>query len=56
MKPPMIFEDDMIPQAQVNQTQWLHTPIPNRYKDRRNDNIRLKKKNNPNPMENAFLP
>jgi hypothetical protein len=46
----------MIPQAQVNQTQWLHTPIPNRYKDRRNDNIRLKKKNNPNPMENAFLP
>lgn len=49
----MVFEDDVIPQVQITQTQWLQA---NKGKERKNENIRLKKKNNPNPMDNAFLP
>lgn len=52
-KPPLVFQDDMIPQAQLNQTQWLHAPLSNRY---RNEHLRLKKKPNPTPMDRAVLP
>jgi hypothetical protein len=50
VKAPMVFEDEVIPQAQMNQTQRLHLPISNRYRERKNENVRLKKKNNPSPM------
>jgi hypothetical protein len=46
----MMFEDDVIPQAQMTHTQWLGVPLTTKGRDHRHDNIRLKRKNNPNPM------
>jgi len=48
----MVFEDEVIPQVQINQTQWLQHPLSNKFRggERKNDNIRLKRKGNPNPL------
>lgn len=56
VKSPMMFEDDVIPQAQIAETHWLGAALTHKGRDHRNDNIRLKRKNNPTPMDNAFLP
>lgn len=45
----MLFEDEMIPQAQITKTQWLQAPLSLK-KDKRNDNVRLKRKHNPTPL------
>lgn len=51
VKAPIVFEDEVIPQVQINQTQWLQHPLSNKYRgERKNDNIRLKRKGNPNPL------
>lgn len=54
VKPPLVFEDDMIPDAQLNPTQWMHSPLPQRFRGR-NESLRLKKKPNPAPMGHAVL-
>lgn len=54
VKPPLVFEDDMIPEAQLSPTQWLHAPMPHRFRGR-NESLRLKKKPNHAPMGNAVL-
>jgi hypothetical protein len=52
----MIFEEEIIPQAPITQTQWLQAPLTVKTKDRRNENIRFKRKANiVNPMEGAML-
>ena len=56
VKAPLVFEEEIIPQAPVTQTQWLQAPLSGRGKEKRQDNIRLKRKHNVNPLENAFLP
>jgi hypothetical protein len=56
VKSPMMFEDDVIPQAQITETHWLGAALTHKGRDHKNDNIRLKRKNNPTPMDNAFLP
>jgi hypothetical protein len=55
VKAPMVFEEEIIPQAQITQTQWLQAPLTMKVREKRPDNIRLKRKNNVNPLENAFL-
>ena len=32
----MVFEEEIIPQAQITQTQWLQAPLTVKTKDRRN--------------------
>jgi hypothetical protein len=32
----MVFEEEIIPQAQVTQTQWFQAPLTVKTKDRRN--------------------
>jgi hypothetical protein len=54
VKAPMVFEEEVIPQVQINQTQWLQASV--KCREKKMENIRLKRKNNVNPMENAFLP
>lgn len=46
----MMFEDEVIPQVQITQTQWLGAQLTVKGRDHKNENIRLKRKNNPNPM------
>jgi hypothetical protein len=50
----MVFEDEAIPQAQVTHTQWLQAPMSLK-RGKNNENIRLKRKHGPNPLENANL-
>lgn len=44
----------MIPQAHINEIQRVH--IPHIKRGKKNENIRLKRKNNPSPLENANFP
>jgi hypothetical protein len=55
VKAPMLFEEEIIPQAQITPTQWLQAPLTVKCKDKKNENIRMKRKTNVNPLENAFL-
>ncbi len=55
VKAAVLFEEE-IPQAQISQTQWLQAPLTVKGREKRTENIRLKRKNNVNPLENAFLP
>jgi hypothetical protein len=52
VKEAKIFDDELIPQAQINEPHFLQLPASLR-KDRRND-LRLKRKNNPSPMDTNF--
>ena len=49
VKAPVIFEEE-IPQAQITQTQWLQAPLTVKGRDKKTENIRLKRKNNVNPL------
>lgn len=51
VKSPMVFEDELIPEAPVTQTQWFHAPLTVKCRDKKKpDNIRYLKKNHVNPM------
>ncbi len=52
----MVFEEQIIPQAQITQTQWFKAPLTIKGRDKKTENIRLKRKNNPNPIDNPFFP
>jgi hypothetical protein len=39
----------MIPQAQITKTKWLQAPLTLK-KEKRNENVRLKRKQNPTPL------
>lgn len=47
----------MIPKAHITQTGWAQAPLTGRDKTgRKNESIRLKKRNNPCPIDEKFLP
>lgn len=52
----MVFQEEIIPQVQIVQTQWLQAPLSSKPRERKNENVRLKRKNNPAPLDNAFFP
>lgn len=54
-KSPMLFEDEIIPKAEVTNRGWNQTPLTGREKARRNENIRLKRQNNPCPLDATTL-
>ena len=51
----MLFEEEIIPQAPLNQTQWFQAPLTVKVREKKTENIRLKKKSNVSPLENACL-
>lgn len=55
VKAPMLFEEEIIPQAPLNQTQWFQAPLTVKVREKKTENIRLKKKSNVSPLENACL-
>ena len=57
VKSPLNFDDDILPKAHLTQVGWAALPLTNKNsKSRRNQGLRLKKRNNPMPMDEKFLP
>lgn len=54
-KSPLIFEDEIIPKAETATRAWVQTPLTGRERNRRNENIRLKRQNNPCPLDGSVL-
>ena len=52
----MVFEDEMIPKAEIASSAWNQASLTGKDKGRRSEHIRLKKKNNPAPLDNTMLP
>ena len=52
----MVFEDDMIPKAELATGAWNQAPLTGKEKGKKSEHIRLKKKNNPTPLDNSALP
>ena len=52
---PIVFKDDLLFQGPMaNNTQWAKPPMTG--KGSRTEHIRLKSRNNPLPMQNAYSP
>ena len=57
VKSPMMFEDEVIPKAQITTNAWNQVPLTGKDRSaRKSEHIRLKKKNNPMPLDNTALP
>lgn len=52
----MNFEDEVIPQANLTQGQWIQTPLTGKDRSRKNQELRWKRRNNPVPLDNTCLP
>lgn len=46
----------MIPKAEITTGAWNQAPLTGKDRGRKNEHIRLKKKNNPVPLDNSVLP
>jgi hypothetical protein len=57
IKSPVVFEDDNIPQAPVigSGGGWFRAPLTNRKPEKKTENLRLKRRNNPLPIENSLF-
>lgn len=57
IKSPVMFQDDNIPQAPQLGTGagWFRAPLSNRKTQKKGDNLRLKRRNNPLPMEKSLF-
>ncbi len=52
IKSPMTFDDEIIPKVEMSNVSWVQPPLTGRERTtRRNEHIRLKKKNNPVPLD-----
>lgn len=51
IKSPMTFDDEVIPKVEMANVSWVQPPLTGRDKSRRNEHIRLKKRNNPAPLD-----
>ncbi len=48
----MTFDDEIIPKVEMSNVSWVQPPLTGRERTtRRNEHIRLKKKNNPVPLD-----
>ncbi len=56
IKTPMNFDDEVIPKVEMSNAAWVQAPLTGRDKNRRNQHIRLKKRNNPVPLDEKYLP
>lgn len=52
----MMFEDESIPKAQITQNKWMQAPLTGKDKSKKNEQLRLKKRNNPLPLDSNCLP
>ena len=52
----MMFEDEGIPKAPLQQNHWMKTPLTGKEKTKKNEQLRLKKRNNPMPLDSSCLP
>ena len=55
-KQPVMFEEELIPKASLTRNEWMPAPLTNKDKLRKNEQLRLKKRNNPCPIESHCLP
>ncbi len=51
-----MFEDESIPKAPITQNKWMQTPLTGKDRSKKNEQIRLKKRNNPLPLDSNCLP
>lgn len=58
VKAPMKFDDDVIQKAQITQGGWMPNPLTGGKQkgNKKNQSLRLKKRNNPCPIDEAMLP
>ena len=51
-----MFEDDSIPKAPITQSKWVQPPLTGKDRTKKSEQIRLKKRNNPLPLDSKCLP